>query len=81
MTTNIGRFTAAGVGLSDSVAAIKGLSNLAAASGANATQAATAMYQLSQALSTGTVKLMDWKSLENASMGGEAIQEAIKRTA
>ncbi|MFC2315757.1 MAG: hypothetical protein ACFNLO_07575 [Selenomonas massiliensis] len=30
MTTNIGRFTAAGVGLKDSVSAIKGMSNLAA---------------------------------------------------
>lgn len=81
MTRNIGTFTAAGVGLSDSVAAIKGLSNLAAASGSNSSQAATAMYQLSQALATGTVKLMDWNSVVNAGMGGEAFQQALIRTA
>lgn len=81
MTRNIGTFTAAGVGLDDSVAAIKGISNLAAASGANSQQAASAMYQLSQALSTGTVKLMDWNSVVNAGMGGEVFQEALKRTA
>lgn len=81
MTHNIGMFTAAGVGLQDSVAAIKGISNLAAASGSSSQQASTAMYQLSQAISTGTVKLMDWNSVVNAGMGGEAFQEALKRTA
>lgn len=81
MTTNIGRFTAAGVGLNDSVAAIKGMSNLAAVMGADANQAAHAMQQMSQALATGTVRLQDWMSIENASMGGQAFQEALKRTA
>ena len=81
MTANIGRFTAAGVGLKDSVSAIKGMSNLAAVMGADSNQAAHAMQQLSQALATGTVRLQDWMSIENASMGGEAFQEALKRTA
>ena len=81
MTRNIGMFTSAGVGLKDSVAAIKGLSNVAAMSGSTSEQAATAMYQLSQALSTGSVKLQDWNSIVNAGMGGEQFQEALKRTA
>lgn len=81
MTRNIGTFTAAGVGLKDSVSAIKGLSNLAAASGSTSAQASTAMYQLSQAIATGTVRLMDWNSVVNAGMGGEQFQEALKRTA
>lgn len=81
MTRNIGMFTSAGVSLKDSVAAIKGLSNVAAMSGSSSEQAATAMYQLSQALSTGVVKLQDWNSIVNAGMGGEQFQEALKRTA
>lgn len=81
MTRNIGMFTSAGVGLKDSVAAIKGLSNVAAMSGSTSEQAATAMYQLSQALSTGSIKLQDWNSIVNAGMGGEQFQEALKRTA
>lgn len=81
MTRNIGTFTAAGVGLKDSVSAIKGLSNLAAASGSSSQQASTAMYQLSQALAAGTVKLMDWNSVVNAGMGGEQFQQALERTA
>lgn len=81
MTHNIGMFTAAGVGLKDSVSSIKGIANLAALSGSNSQQASTAMYQLSQAISSGTVRLMDWNSVVNAGMGGEAFQEALKRTA
>lgn len=81
MTRNIGTFTAAGVGLNASTQAIKGIANLAAVSGSNAQQASTAMYQLSQALASGTVKLMDWNSVVNAGMGGEVFQEALKRTA
>ncbi len=81
MTRNVGTFTAAGVKLDTSVAAIKGIANLAAISGSNADQASTAMYQLSQALSSGTVKLMDWNSVVNAGMGGQVFQEAIKETA
>lgn len=81
MTRNIGTFTAAGVDLDTSVAAIKGIANLAAVSGSTSQQASTAMYQLSQALAAGTVKLMDWNSVVNAGMGGQVFQDALKDTA
>lgn len=81
MTRNIGTFTAAGIDLDTSVSAIKGISNLAAISGSTPTQAATAMYQLSQALASGTIRLMDWNSVVNAGMGGEVFQDALKETA
>lgn len=81
MTRNIGTFTAAGVDLDTSVQAIKGIANLAAVSGSTSQQASTAMYQLSQALSSGTVKLMDWNSVVNAGMGGQVFQDSLKETA
>ena len=81
MTRNIGTFTAAGVDLDTSVSAIKGIANLAAVSGSTSQQASTAMYQLSQALASGTVKLMDWNSVVNAGMGGQVFQDALKETA
>ena len=81
MTRNIGTFTAAGVDLDTSVEAIKGIANLAAVSGSNSQQASTAMYQLSQALAAGTVKLQDWNSVVNAGMGGQVFQDALKETA
>lgn len=81
MTRNIGTFTAAGVDLDKSVTSIKGIANLAAASGSTSLQASTAMYQLSQALAAGRVSLMDWNSVVNAGMGGQLFQDALKRTA
>lgn len=81
MTRNIGTFTAAGVKLDTSVQAIKGIANLAAVSGSTSQQASAAMYQLSQALAAGTVKLMDWNSVVNAGMGGQVFQDALKETA
>jgi len=81
MAKNMGTFTAAGIDLQTAAEAIKGIANLAAVSGSNSQQAATAMYQLSQALSSGTVKLMDWNSVVNAGMGGQVFQDALKETA
>ena len=80
MTRNIGTFTAAGIDLDTSVNAIQGIANLAAVSGSTSQQASTAMYQLSQALAAGTVRLMDWNSVVNAGMGGEMFQKALRET-
>lgn len=68
MTANIGKFTNAGVSLKDATMAIQGISNEAAVSGANTNEASRAMYNFAQALSAGYVKLIDWKSIENANM-------------
>lgn len=81
MTKNIGTFTAAGIDLDTATKSIKGIANLAAVSGSTSQQASTAMYQLSQALASGTVKLMDWNSVVNAGMGGQVFQDALKETA
>jgi tape measure domain-containing protein len=81
MAQNIGTFTAAGVDLKTSVSSIKGIANLAALSGASAEQASTAMYQLSQAIASGSVKLQDWNSVVNAGLGGKVFQNALEQTA
>lgn len=81
MTDSIGRFTAAGVGLEDSTIAIKGMSNLAATSGATTHQLNSAMYQMSQAMAAGRFNLMDWNSLVNSGMGGKITQDGLMKTA
>lgn len=81
MTQNIGKFTNAGVKLEDAVAAIKGVSNEAAISGANANEASRAMYNFAQALSAGYVKLIDWKSIENANMATVEFKNELIKTA
>jgi tape measure domain-containing protein len=80
MARNIGTFTAAGVKLKPATDSIKGIANLAAMSGSNSQQASTAMYQLSQALAAGRVKLQDWNSVVNAGMGGKVFQKALFQT-
>lgn len=81
MTTNIGKFTNAGVDLDTAVAAIQGISNEAAVSGANANEASRAMYNFAQALSSGSVKLIDWKSIENANMATVEFKQELLDTA
>lgn len=77
MTRNIGLFTNAGIKIDDATSMIKGFSNSAAASGTSAQGAAGAAYQLSQALSAGTIRLMDWKSLTNVGMGNKNMQNSL----
>ena len=81
MTQNIGKFTNAGVKLEDAVLAIKGISNEAAVSGANANEASRAMYNFAQALSAGYVKLIDWKSIELANMATVEFKNQLIQTA
>jgi tape measure domain-containing protein len=81
MTSNIGKFTNAGVSLDKSVAAIQGVANVAALSGANAEEASRGMYNFAQALSAGHVKLMDWKSIELANMATVEFKQQLIDTA
>lgn len=81
MTSNIGKFTNAGVSLDKSVKAIQGVSNVAALSGANTQQASHAMYNFAQALSSGAVKLIDWKSIETANMATVDFKNELIKTA
>jgi tape measure domain-containing protein len=80
MAQNIGTFTAAGVKLKPAAESIKGIANLAAVSGSTSQQASTAMYQLSQAIAAGRVKLQDWNSVVNAGLGGKVFQKALFNT-
>lgn len=81
MTSSIGKFTNAGVSLDKAVAAIQGISNEAAASGASANEASRAMYNFAQALSQGSVKLIDWKSIEYANMATSEFKNQLIQTA
>ncbi|MCD8119762.1 MAG: phage tail tape measure protein, partial [Lachnospiraceae bacterium] len=75
MVSNIAKFTASGQDLETSVTAMEGIANWAALSGQNATTASRAMYQLSQAMSAGYMRLEDYKSIQNASMDTEEFRQ------
>ena len=81
MVSNIGKFTSNNIPLDKSVTAMEGISTWAAKSGANVGEASRAMYNLSQALAVGSVKLMDWKSIENANMATAEFKQTAIETA
>ena len=69
MVSNIGKFTANNIPLEKAVTSMQGIANWAAISGQGVNEASRAMYNLAQAIGVGSVKLMDWRSIENANMG------------
>ncbi len=81
MTSSIGKFTANKVDLDTAVTAIQGIGTWASKSGASVQDASRAMYNLSQAISVGSVKLIDWKSIENANMSTAQFKETAIQTA
>lgn len=81
MVSNIGKFTAVGQELDASVTAMQGIANWAALSGQGANEASRAMYNLAQAIGVGSVRLIDWKSIENANMGTKEFKETVIETA
>lgn len=81
MTRAIGMFTSSGVGLTDSVQAIKGLSNLAAQTGTTAEQLNHVYLQIAQGLSGGVIRKIDWRSLVSVNMAGPLFEDALKESA
>lgn len=81
MINNIGKFTSNGIELEKAVTAMEGISTAAALAGQNATAAGRVMYNFSQSLGMGAVKLQDWMSVENANMATKEFKETIIATA
>ena len=76
MTTNIGKFTTAGIKLEDAEMEMEGIANWAALAGQGVQQAERAMYNISQAMSAGYMQKIDWKSIQNASMDIREFRQA-----
>ena len=81
MVDNVGKFIAAGQDLDVSVKAMEGIATWAALSGQNASTAARAMYQLSQAMGKGKIQLIDYKSIQNANMDTVEFRQTILEAA
>lgn len=81
MTNTIGKFTSSGMKLENAAAAAMGVYNVAYAAGATNAEAGRALYNFAQAVSVGSVKLMDWRSIENANMATIDFKNTILETA
>lgn len=83
MAHNVGKFLAAGVGLGegetieDAFTAMMGIASWGASAGAKPAEVSRAMYNISQALSTGKMAQIDWKSIENAGMATLAFKQNV----
>ena len=62
MTSNVGKFTAAGVKLEDAVNAMQGIANWAALAGQGVGEAQRAMYNISQAMSAGSIGMTAFRA-------------------
>lgn len=76
MTDNIGKFVAQGLSIKQASKAVQGMANLAAASGASASDMARATYQMSQSLG-GVIRKIDWNSLRNANMATVTLKDTL----
>ena len=68
MAANVGKFLAAGTGLEDTFTAMMGIASWGATAGAKPTEVSRAMYNISQAMGSGNMMAVDWRSIENAGM-------------
>lgn len=81
MANSIGKFVSAGIDLDVAEKAMEGIANETASAGGEIAQANIAMYNFSQALASGTVKLQDWHSIENQNLATKEFKEQIIETA
>lgn len=81
MVSSIGKFTSAGVDLEVAEGAMEGIANWAATAGVGPAKAASAFYNLSQAISAGAMKMQDWKSINLLNMGTKQFKETAIQTA
>lgn len=81
MANSIGKFVSAGIDLEVAEKAMEGIANETASAGGEIAQANVAMYNFSQALATGSVRLMDWHSIENQNLATKEFKEQIIETA
>lgn len=77
MISNISKFTATGADLEKSADVMMGIANAAAMAGQNSAEAGRVMYNMAQAYGSGSVKLIDWKSVENANVATEKLKQTI----
>lgn len=81
MTKNIGKFVSAGVDMETAVVAMEGIGSWAGQSGAKVDQMSRAMYNLSQAMAMGSLRVQDWMSIENANMATKEFKQTAIDTA
>lgn len=68
MTDNMGKFLSAGVDIESAYKSMMGVASWGATAGAKPAEVSRALYNISQAMGSGAMKNIDWRSIENANM-------------
>lgn len=76
MVSSISKFTGAGLKLEDAETAVEGIANWAATAGVGTTEASRAFYNISQAMSSGALRVQDWSSIEGLNMNTVEFEQA-----
>lgn len=77
MVSAIGRFTASGLDIDQATQSVQGVANVAALAGASMQDVSRVLPQISQALSSGSVSMQDWFSMETAHMDSKIFVDTI----
>lgn len=77
MTDALSKFKSAGVDLDVATKSVEGIANACASAGVNATDAAHAFFNLSQAYTKGNLRYEDYRSLELLNMTTEKFKEQM----
>ena len=80
MTSSISKFTSAGIDLDTAERAMEGIANWAASAGVGPEKASSAFYNLTQAMSAGAMKSIDWKSISLLNMNTKQFKETVIAT-
>lgn len=77
LINNIAKFTSNNVKLETAVTAMQGLALATSVAGGSANEFSRAAYNLAQSLGSGTVRLQDWMSIENANIATAEFKETM----
>lgn len=77
MTSALGQLTSAGGDIDKLIPMITGIANATAYAGKGASEFSRAIYNLNQSYSSGSLKYMDWKSLELAGIASKELKQVF----
>ena len=77
MVSSISQLTSAGGDIEKLIPMVEGIANATAFSGKSAAEFSRAIYNLNQSYSAGSLKYMDWKSLDMAGVSSKQLKQAL----
>lgn len=81
MNSALGILTSSGGKIEKLIPMIEGIANATAYAGKGASEFSRVIYNIAQSYGTGSLQLIDWKSVENANVSSEQLKQTLIDTA